>query len=287
MKLNIKTMAIIVVAAFIVGIGGATIAGLWKTTSTKQPVTIKAGEFAGMPNPSDIRGSYTWTDVAKAFNFDVKLILRGFGATVETEKVNTLEAIYAEAGLPEGVEIGTDSVRLFVSLLTGLPHTPEEGTILPASAIPVLRENGKADPALIDAAAAKAFEPTEKTAPAAPIVVAPAPVAPATTPASGAAATTPQPATVQTPAAPQPAATTPTTVKATSADVEHVPTSGLVTGKTTFKELKDWGLSEEKIKSVTGGKIGPDGSAVKDWAAANGLTFSELKVKLQDLMAVK
>ncbi|HCO48216.1 MAG TPA: hypothetical protein DIT55_01760, partial [Spirochaetaceae bacterium] len=85
--------------------------------------------------------------------------------------------------------------------------------------------------------------------------------------------------------APQPIATTPTTVKAAGIEAEHVAVVGTVTGKTTFKELKDWGLSEEKIKSATDGKIGPDGTAVKDWAAANGLTFSELKVKLQDLLA--
>ncbi|MGB4585547.1 MAG: hypothetical protein WBH66_00680 [Rectinemataceae bacterium] len=261
MKLTIKSMTIIVVGTFIIGIAGAALLGFWQTTSTKQPVTIKEGEFAGLPNPSDIRGSYTWTDVAKAFNFDVKLILLGFGATVETEKVNTLEAIYGEAGLPEGTEIGTDSVRLFVSLLTGLPHASEEGTILPASTIPVLRENGKADPALIDEAAAKAFDTSAMQVPVA--ALAPAAAAPA----------------------PQPIATTPTTVKAAGIEAEHVAVVGTVTGKTTFKELKDWGLSEEKIKSATDGKIGPDGTAVKDWAAANGLTFSELKVKLQDLLA--
>ncbi|MFZ3110427.1 MAG: hypothetical protein WA234_07045, partial [Rectinemataceae bacterium] len=187
MKLTIKSMTIIVVGTFIIGIAGAALLGFWQTTSTKQPVTIKEGEFAGLPNPSDIRGSYTWADVAKAFNFDVKLILLGFGATVETEKVNTLEAIYGEAGLPEGTEIGTDSVRLFVSFLTGLPYAPEEGTILPASTIPVLRENGKADPTLIDEAAAKTFDTSAMQVPAA----APAPAAAA--PAPAAAAPAPQP----------------------------------------------------------------------------------------------
>lgn len=254
MKLTIKSMGIIVVGAFVAGIAGAAVLGFWKTTSSKQPVAIKEGEFAGLPNPSDIRGSYTWADVAKAFNFDVKLALDAFGAASETEKVNTLETIYGEAGLPEGVEIGTDSVRLFVSLLTGLPHTSEEGTILPTSAIAVLREYGKAETSLIEAAAAKAFDPL-------------AAASPAPTPAPAASSST----------------TTITTVKAESAAVEHVATPGTITGKTTFKELKDWGLDEEKIKTATGGKIGPDSSVIKDWAAANGLTFSELKVKLQDL----
>lgn len=261
MKLTIKSMGIIVVGAFVVGIAGAAVLGFWNTTSSKQPIAIKEGEFAGLPNPSDIRGSYTWADVAKAFGFDVKLALEAFGAASETEKVNTLETIYGKAGLPEGVEIGTDSVRLFVSLLTGLPHTPEEGTILPSSAIAVLCENGKAETSLIEAAAAKAFDP-----------LAAASLAPVT------------PVKAVTPVTP---VTPVTTVKAESAAVEHVAAPGAITGKTTFKELKDWGLDEEKIKTATGGKIGPDSSVIKDWAAANGLTFSELKVKLQDLFPVR
>jgi len=274
MKLTIKSMAIIIAGVFVLGIAGAAVLGFWQTTSTKQPVAIKEGEFAGLPNPADIRGSYTWADVAKVFNFDVKLAMEAFGATNEAEKVNTLEAIYGSANLPEGVEIGTDSVRLFVSLLTGLPLSPEEGTILPEAAIAVLRKNGKADPALIEAAAAKAWNPAQKSAEPAPV---PAPTAVPAAPAV--------PASTSSPAA-QPAPTTATTVKA-EAVVEHTATPGAVTGKTTFKELKDWGLSEEKIKSVTDGKIGPDSAVIKDWAAANGITFSELKVKLQDLYAAK
>ena len=273
MKLTIKSMGIIVVGAFVVGIAGAAVLGFWNTTSSKQPIAIKEGEFAGLPNPSDIRGSYTWADVAKAFGFDVKLALEAFGAASETEKVNTLETIYGKAGLPEGVEIGTDSVRLFVSLLTGLPHTPEEGTILPSSAIAVLRENGKAETSLIEAAAAKAFDPLAAASPA------PVTTVKAVTPAT--------PVTTVMPVMPVTPVTTVTTVKAESAAVEHVAAPGTITGKTTFKELKDWGLDEEKIKTATGGKIGPDSSVIKDWAAANGLTFSELKVKLQDLFPVR
>ncbi len=274
MKITIKSMAIIVAAAFALGIGGASLLGFWHTTSTKQPITIKEGDFAGMPSPTDIRGSYTWADVAKAFNFDVTLILKAFGAANETEKVNTLEAIYGTAGLPAGTEIGTDSVRLFVSLLTGLPHSSEESTVLPVSAIAVLRENGKADAALIDAAAARAYDPASSRTPApeAAIMATPA-VAPT------AANTVPSA---------KPVSSTSTTVKAEgTATSEHIATPGTVGGKTTFKDLKEWGLSEEKIKSVTGGKIGSGDLVVKDWAAANGLTFSELKVKLQDLLTIK
>lgn len=292
MKISVKAMAIILVGLFVAGIGGASLFGLWKTTSTKVPVAIKEGEFAGMPNPSDIRGSYTWADVAKAFSFDVRLVLTAFGATNPAEKVNTLEALYVGATLPEGSEIGTDSVRLFVSLLTGLPHVPEEGTILPMSATAVLRESGKADAALIEAAAARAYDPAAALVPTQPPAPAAAPAPVSAVPAGGtSAAAAPVPSSQTSPA---PAASS-TTVAADAAKQEqpagatseHIATVGTVTGKTTFRELKEWGLSEEEIKSATGGEIGADSLAIRDWATAKGLTFSELKAKLQELLAKK
>lgn len=273
MKMTIKALAFAVTGAFAIGIAGASLLGVWKTTSNKEPAKIAAGEYAGMPSPSDIRGSYSWSDVARAFNFDASLILRAFGATNPEEKINTLESIYGDAGLPAGSEIGTDSVRLFVSLLTGLPLAPETDTILPVSAIDVLKNEGKADSALIEAAAARAFVPAR----------------PVDLSDSVAAITTPAPSKIPTQetAVVSTAPSTTTTVKSGSTSEEHTTTPGTVTGRTTFKDLKEWGLSEDKIKSATEGKIGPDDVAVKDWAAANELTFSDLKTKLQELLGTK
>lgn len=302
MKLGYKSMGIIVVALFVAGIGAASIAGYWKTEGSKQPVTIKQGEFAGMPNPSDIRGSYTWSDVAKAFDFDVQLLLKAFGAGDPLLRMNTLETIYGELGLPEGTEIGTDSVKLFVSLLTGLPHVPEEGTLLPIAAIEVLRTEGQGSAELIEEAAAKAWQqapsqsaeevtasnpapvPAASAAAAAPKTQA-APVATTVAPSAGKAAEA-QSATAAAAATADPATTT-TTVHSpsptgTGSGTGAVP--GSITGKTSFKDLKSWGLSEEQIKSVTGGKIGPDLASIRDWATANGFEFSGLKTGLQALL---
>jgi hypothetical protein len=301
MKATYKTIGILVVASFVVGIGVAELSGLWKTESTKEPVSIKEGEFAGMPNPSDIRGSYTWSDVAKAFGFDVNLALKAFGASDPLVKVNTLESIYEGASLPEGAEIGTDSVRLFVSLLTGLPHTPEESTILPFSAIEVLRAEGKASSDLIEEAAAKAYkagavrekETTESVAPAgeAPAsaaVSSGAPTAPVTSAAAEPKAV--QPAPSASPAADSAGTSTTTTVhtpsptKTGTEGTGEGAAPGTITGKTTFKEIKAWGLSEAQIKTVTGGEIGNDIAAIRDWVVSKGLSFSEIKAKLQELL---
>jgi hypothetical protein len=298
MKITYKTLGIVVVASIVVGIAGAKFTGLWKTESTKQPVTIRSGDFAGMPNPSDIRGSYTWNDVATAFNFDVGLLLKAFGATDPVLKVNTLETVFEGASLPEGTEIGTDAVKLFVSLLTGIPHLPEESTILPYTAIEILREQGKASPELIEEAALRAWSPkgssvtSEKTettlsAQAEPPVqpkepsqtsVPVQPKEPSQTPALSAAAI---------PAASTTSTTvhTPSPTKTSSAGVEGSgAVAATIVGKTTFKDLKTWGLSEDQIKSVTDGEIGHDLAAIRDWATSKGLSFSELKTGLQALL---
>jgi len=304
MKLNARTMAIITVGTFIVGIAGSSLLGIWKTTSTKVPVTIKEGEFAGNPNPADIRGSYTWTDVAKAFSFDVSYIVTAFSAADPLLKVNTLEELYVGAPLPEGTEIGTDSVRSFVSLMTGLPHTPEEGTLLPGAAIAVLKEFGKADPALIEEAAAKAYYGAVPAAAApettAPVTTAAPAAAPATVPAASAAApaatktaTAPAavpaavPATVPAVAAPAPVSAPATTTAPAASTETHTVTVGTVTGKTTFKDIKDWGLTNEEVKLVTEGKVYLDSVALRDWSSANGVAFADRKTKVQERLDAK
>lgn len=269
MKINAKIMAVAIVATFVVGIGASQIVGYWKMEGSKTPVAIKEGEFAGLPNPADIRGSYTWEDLGKAFKFDSAWAMTAFGVTDPASKLNTLETIYSKTLLPPNTEIGTGSVRYFVSLITGLPLEAEADNIFPITAIPVLREHSKADPALIDALEAKAFRPGQPAAPASPAAQEPAAKEPVAASAPAAA----------------PVASTPAASAPAAADATHAPVVGSVTGKTTFKDLKDWGLDEAKIKSAANGKIGKDGEIIKDWASANGLTFSELKTKLQDLLA--
>lgn len=147
-KLKSPAFALIGTAALYLGIVVSAVLGYWNTESTKEPAKIRDGDFAGMPSPSDIRGSYTWNDIEKAFGVPASLLMEAFGSPSAELKVNTLEAAWA-GKLPEGSEIGTDSVRLFVSLYTGLPHEAEAGTLLPAGAIEVLESSGKVDPAAL------------------------------------------------------------------------------------------------------------------------------------------
>ncbi len=229
----IRTRLLGIASAAIVfgGIALSAALGFWKTTSTKDPAKIQSGEYAGMPNPSDIRGSYTWADVAKAFSIPETSLLRAFGSEKADEKVNSLESRYAGV-LPQGSEIGTDSVRLFAALYTGLPHTANTDTVLPISAVAILRAEGKTKASILDEIETRAFRPETQQ----------------------------KPTTAQT--------------------SDHVPTSGSVVGKTTFADLRSMGFDMAEVEKILGG-LGSSGQTIKDYCTAKGLTFSEIKVKLE------
>jgi hypothetical protein len=141
MTLRSKHVVPIVLVVFILGIGGTMIFNLWQTTSSKVPATYSSGEFAGEYNPADIRGSYSFGDIEEAFAVPVTALAEAF-AVDDTENpaaflCKSLEELY---GAMQNGEVGTDSVRWFVALYTGLPYTPEEDTLLPSASISVLRE---------------------------------------------------------------------------------------------------------------------------------------------------
>ncbi len=272
-RIKTTTLGLVIVAAMFGGIALSMAFGYWKTESTKEPVKLKEGEFAGLPNPADIRGSYTWADVAKAFAIPEGKVLEAFGATDPTEKVNSLETKYAGT-LPEGVEIGTGSVRLFAALYAGLPLELEEGTVLPASAIAVLRADGKAEKARIDEAAAKAIG-------GAPGAAAPATAPAAAAPAASPVKAAPAPAPATAPAAQAKPAAPPATV-APEAAQEHATVAGTIVGKTTFGDLASWGYDMKKVEAILGG-LGPSSQSIRDFCEAKGVEFSTVKTSLGDL----
>lgn len=142
LKVRSKILAPIVAAAFIVGIGLSMAFNLWQTESSKEPIRYTEGEFAGEYNPADIRGSYTFGDIEAAFLIPADILAKAYGIQDEDDAdgfaVKELEELYGVT--PDGGEIGTDSVRLFVALYLGLPYTPEESSRLPSSALSFLKD---------------------------------------------------------------------------------------------------------------------------------------------------
>lgn len=145
MRLKSVTTAILVFAIIFGSVVFSSATGSWRTTSAKEASTFESGEFAGQANPADIRGSFSFSDIEKSFGIEAKTLAKAFGVPEEDAKtfqVKALESLYA---MPEGseIELGTSSVRYFVSLYTGLPYEPSETVYLPEAAIQILIDENK------------------------------------------------------------------------------------------------------------------------------------------------
>ena len=139
MKLKSNVLAIGVIVILFGGILLSNSLGWWQTESSKEAAAFTEGEFAGMPNPADIRGSYTFGDVQANFGVPAEVLAQAFRVDTTDAAafpVKELEAQYENSA----VEIGTSSVRLFVALYTGLPYDlTVETAFLPDSAVQILQ----------------------------------------------------------------------------------------------------------------------------------------------------
>lgn len=143
MKLNSKIIAISIFVIIFGEVGLSKLTGTWKTTSTKVPSKITEGEFAGHLNPNDIRGSYTFKDVAKNFNIPEKDLAEAFlidEGQIDTFKCKDLEANFTDT---QGKDIGTGAVRAFVAFYKGIDIELKEEAYLPKQAVEIILKNGK------------------------------------------------------------------------------------------------------------------------------------------------
>jgi hypothetical protein len=248
MTLTSKPLAVLVLVILFGGILFSSAMGWWQTESTKEAATFTEGEFAGLPNPADIRGSYTFGDVEKNFGVPAATLAQAFGVATDdpaTFGVKDLETIYAD----QEYEIGTASVRFFVALYTGLPYEIVDDTYLPKRAVELLKSHATlaADQVAYLDAHAVILEPFDAA---------------------------------QGELLPAPAIST----EVPSGDDNHTEiesTDRTLKGKTTFQEVLDWGVSQQTIESIIGGPMPNPLTKVKDYCLEIGLNFEEIKPALQ------
>lgn len=142
MKLNSKIVAISIFIIIFGGIGLSNFLGFWETTSSKIPNKITKGEWKGELNPMDIRGSYTFKDVADNFNIPSEDLSKAF--LIDKKQINSFKCKDVESNFKdtEGKEIGTGSVRAFVAFYKGIEVDLSEEIYLPKQAIEVILKNG-------------------------------------------------------------------------------------------------------------------------------------------------
>lgn len=250
MKITSIPLAILIFVLLFGGIGVTSAFNWWKTENTKIPATFSEGAVAGQYNPADIRGSYTFGEVSELFNVPLVDLQAAFRLPAGTDPagfaVKSLESLFTD--LP--VEMGTGSVRLFVAFYHGLPYDLSSGedSYVFAEAARILTGQNRMSP--------------EQSAYLESHIVddLPAPVV-ETTPVETAA---PLPASQSTPV-----------------PTEHAAPAYTITGKTTFQDVLDWGLTQESIEVLLGAAMPAPQMTLKDYVTQQGEEFMTLKAAFQ------
>ena len=238
MTITSKSLAALIFVILFGGVAFTTTMGWWANESTKEPVNFTEGEFAGLTNPYDIRGSYTFGDIEKSFGIPPAVLAHAFNIQTDDPAfaIKSLEEIYATGEF----EIGTASVRLFVAFYNGLPLDLSTDMYLPESAAALLKERTLTPDQL-------AYLDSH---------------------------------TIPNPAA-DPSAPAPAPVQVTESAPEEESTERVIKGKTTFREILNWGVTQETIEQIMGIPMPNPLTTIKDYCTEKGLDFETIKTALQ------
>jgi hypothetical protein len=264
MKVSSRVLSILIPATVIVGIFFGEMSGWWKTESSKEPIAYGenefGGAFAGLPNPADIRGSYSLGDIETAFGIPVAVLAEAFLLSDEEnpeavllkefeERYGILPGEYAAENDPSPeFEIGTDAMRLFVARYLGLPYEAESDTGIFAAAYQLI------------IATADSMESVELNDLERRVVQ-----APHTSAGSNAADILDELAVSDE-----------SVVTNEPNDEEY-----LVKGNTTFGQILSWGVSEDDIREILGGDMGTRGEQIRTWCIEREIAYSSVKEELQ------
>jgi len=242
MKIQMNKLAIIILSVIFGGILLTIGVDLWTTTSTKTPSKIATGDNAGIYNPQDIRGSYTFAEVADTFEIDVKILFDAFNIPEDTDPTDIqnkdLEGMFENSG----VEVGNESMQVFVALYKKLPVTLED-SYLPNAAVKLLLELGKLDEAQ------KTYFETHKV-------------------------------DLSNLAADDNTKVEPSELSEKSGEAVKEEEEHLVKGSTTFQQVLNAGISEKQIKEVLNAPMPPTNQTIRTYCSDNGVSFSEIKDQL-------
>jgi hypothetical protein len=272
MRIKSSALGVIILVTIFGGIALTSALNIWSTSSTKIPVLYQDGEFAGEYDPSDIRGSYTFQDVTNAFNVPVNILGQAFGVSdyenLEDFQLKNLEGIYENLKEKE-TEIGTDSVRVFVGLYTGLPISLDD-TFLPKPAMDILIEKGRLTDEQQAYVKAHSVDILNKELNM-------------KNEHEESSNVEGKSETAEKPEATSKGGEAKTTEKVKTSE-EHSEDEKVVTGKTTFNEIISWGVSREKVEEIIGGKIPTIGMTISDYCRQNGIQFSSIKDTLNEII---
>ena len=244
MRINLKIVGLLSLGIIFGGIAIFMGLGIWQTESSKIPAKFNTGIYEGLANPADIRGSYTFAEVAEAFDVPAEILKEAFmiPSDVDAEKIQTkdLEGMYS---FEDGTEIGNGSVKLFVALYRGLPYALSDDYIFDKG-VALIKQNQSELSTEIEAYLAEHTVLSED---------------------QGTTINEVAPVAVD-------------TSEATSSE------ENLIKGNTTFQQILDMGITVEAVEGIINADLPQRSMTVKDYCMNENLEFSEIKAALQELI---
>ena len=242
MVVRSKLVGIAIFVLIFGGIFSGVWLGWWQTESDKTPVRYKDGDAAGEYNPSDIRGSYSFGEISELFEIPLEMLARAFR-------------------IPSDVDTSEFKNKDLETLYANLDGDIEIGT----SSMRLFVAYYKGLP----------YSPSEDTyllKPGVNILKANAELTQAQIDYLDAHMIDIEPH-AEGESEPQ--------GKQSTDEVDHDESANKVRGKTTFGELLDMGLSEERIVEIIGEAIPNHLMLIRDYCTENELEFSTIKEQLQ------
>ena len=232
------------IIVLLVMIGGISFAAMTNTFETESSKVPQTLADGSGYDPGDIRGSYGFVDVSEAF--DIPLDVLGTAFAIPEGEWQTIRNKDLEGRyiVEDGIEIGNGSVKMFVSLYTGQPYD----YVTAGDYIPVQAFE------ILDAS--EKINEKNKAYLVAHSVRLENEVNDART----------------------------TETNEVAIVEENHSQEIKMTGKTTFDQLLEWGVSQEIIEQIIGNPMPSRLYNVRDYCVESGLAFSEIKNALQEAL---
>lgn len=243
MKIKSHHLGLIIFILIFGGIFTSSILNLWSTESSKVPVKFTKGEFAGEYNPEDIRGSYSFGDISSLFEIPLSDLKEAFN-------------------IPDNINISSFKSKELEDIYASFANEEKEignGSVKIFVALykglPIELDNDTYLPQ-------SAVEIIKK---------------------NNHSLTQEELAFLESHSVNVSSyKLNSTALNESESTEEHNEDEMIIKGKTTFKEVLDWGLSKEFIEKTINGKISNPAMSIKDYCTQNNISFSTVKSTLQE-----
>ena len=137
MKIKTPILAVIILVVLFGSIGLSSLLGYWNTNGSRTLQVFNSRNSSVQNNPSDIRGSQSFGEIARDFNIPEKDLVDAFGLKTDLDSIKCKDLATIVSSVSDK-EVGVGSVRYFVALYKGIAYTGEP-SYLPQAAADIIK----------------------------------------------------------------------------------------------------------------------------------------------------